>query len=402
MAVDSYPGRVVGRADAGAGVAFAGLTLLTHLANLAFVIVGARLLTPGDFGNLTAILGIVLVGMAPAMAIQSLTAAGALGRPVSIDRPLAWRLAATIGVIVAVVMGVAAELLELDGTIVVPAVAVAGAALPLTAMSEGLLQGHARFVALGSVMAFGAGTKLTLGALGMSLSPTLAAAALAIASGYVVQASASRIRSRELAPVSPRIPLTTPVVYAVVLMAGLLALVHLDAVIAPAILGELESGRYGVGVVAIRITFWLPQFAVLLLFPRLVRYNHRRVVGATFTGVAVLGLFGAGAAFVIGPTFAELGFGSRLAAVGPELWRFVLVGAMLLGLQFLALLDLATGRRHALWLIGAAAVTIGIWLPVSGAGTAAQLVTHVMAVLAAFFVAGVGIALAASKAVSPT
>lgn len=86
---DRGRGMMVGSAWLRGGVALAGLTFATHIANLAFTIAGGRLLAPGDFATLTALLGIVLIGMAPGMAVQALTAAGTLGRPVVIDQALA-------------------------------------------------------------------------------------------------------------------------------------------------------------------------------------------------------------------------------------------------------------------------------------------------------------------------
>ncbi|MDX1621370.1 MAG: hypothetical protein R3320_10295, partial [Nitriliruptorales bacterium] len=196
MAVEYHPGRVVGRADVAACATFAGLTLLTHAANFAFIIIGGRLLSPGDFGDLTAILGVVLIGLAPGMAVQSLTAAGLLGRPIVIDRRLAWRLSLAIGTVVAIVMIAVSTVLNLDSPTVVAAVAVAAAAIPLTAVNEGLLQGHGHFMVLGTVMASGAITKLGLGPVGLWSSPTLGVAALAIAGGYAVQAGLSRFQTR--------------------------------------------------------------------------------------------------------------------------------------------------------------------------------------------------------------
>lgn len=401
MVVEHYPGRVVRRADTAAGTTFAGLTLLTHAANFGFVIVGGRLLRPGDFGDLTAILGVVLIGMAPGMAIQALATAGALGRPVIIDRALAWRLAGIIGALVAVVMAGVSVLLDLDAPVTVAAIAVAAAAIPLTAVREGLLQGHGRFVALGMVMLIGAATKFVVGAAGMSLWPTLRSAAIAIAVGYLVQARVSDARTRDLTSTSRPTSLTAPVLYAIALMGALLVVMHLDALIAPAIMPELESGRYAVGVVVSRITFWLPQFLVLLLFPHLVRDASRSRIIRVAGGLVLLATVGLGTARLLGPTFAELAFDAELAVVGPELWRWVWLGAMILGIQFLALIDLATGQRRALPLLLAAVAAVSVWLPLAGLDDAVGVATHVGAILTGTFVIGTVGVLAASRSAVP-
>ena len=268
-----------------AGVGFALLTLLTHAANFGFVAIAGRLLAPGDFADLVALLGIVLIGLAPGLAVQALTAAGVLGRPALVDRGLGRRLGALIAAVVAVATLGAWLLLDLDGWLVLLAVPAAAAMLPRTGVNEGLLQGRRRFVTLGMVMAAGALTKLGTGTVAMAVVGDVGTAAVAVAAGYAVQLACSRRATTDDEPARDTTHGLTDVTYAVAVVGALLVIVHLDAILAPALLGDVAAGQYGVGVTAARITFWLPQFAVLLWFPRMVRAGNTRALLAGLGGV---------------------------------------------------------------------------------------------------------------------
>lgn len=327
------------------------LTLITHAANFGFVIAGGRLLAPEDFATLTALLGIVLVGMAPGMAVQALTAAGVLGGPTVIDGRLARRLAGAIVAVVATLLLAVGPGIGATNPTTVLAITAAAGLLPLTLANEGLLQGRSRFMALGAVMSTGAVVKLGAGVLGMALHPATWVAATAIGLGYLGQLLASTRASGGLGAVEPDERERGALVTAAVMMGLLLVVIHLDAVLATLLLDDLAAGRYAVGVTGARIVFWAPQFAMLLLYPRLVTDPRRRVVGAAIVGLVGLGTVGAIAATVAGVSAVTVVFGAEFAPVGDGLWRFAWVGTAALGLQVLALSDLATGRREAMWVL---------------------------------------------------
>lgn len=368
--------------------ALAALTLVTHAANFGFTIAGGRLLTPAQFGTLTALLGIVLLGMAPGMAVQALSAAGALGGPAVIHGRLARRLAIAIGALVATTVVALGPRIGVDGVATVVAITTAAALLPLTNANEGLLQGRARFAALGMVMVVGAVTKFTLGLAGMAAIPATWVASVAIAVGYLVQLVASHRLSGGLARPAAHTATRPRMVSAVVMMGLLLALVHVDAILAPMLLGDLDAGRYAVGVTAARIVFWAPQFMVLLLYPRLVTDHRRVVVAAALAGLALGGTIAALVATVAGPTLVDLAFGAEFVPVGDHLWRFAWMGTTAIGLQVLALSDLATGRRDATWVLGGALVTVVGALMLGRPGTPSAVITTVAGVLTVFVIVG--------------
>lgn len=371
-------------------VALAALTFATHAANFGFTIAGSRLLAPGDFGTLTALLGIVLIGMAPGMAIQALTAAGTLGRAVTIDGPLARRLALAIAGVVAVLMIVLGKSLGTTNPVAVLAIGTAAGLLPLTAANEGLLQGGARFAALGTVLLAGASVKFLTGVGAMLSTRAVWGAALAIALGYCTQLAMSQWLSGGLGGDArvPRRRLSRAVVSAVAMMGMLLVLIHLDAVLARILLDDVDAGLYAVGASAMRIVFWAPQFVVLLLFPRLVRDPRRRLVGSAILGLTGVGVVGAGIAAVAGPVLVSLVFGSQYEPIGVDLWRFAWLGTAAVGMQVLALSDLASGRREALWLLVAAVGSIVAVLLGIRPTNPTAIVTTVATIVSGFVVVG--------------
>lgn len=373
----------------GGAVALALLTFATHTANFGFTIAGGRLLSPADFGTLTALLGIVLIGLAPGMAVQALTAAGTLGRDMTIDTPLARRLALVIAAVVAVLLVLLGPALGTRSPLVVVAIAAAAGLLPLTATNEGLLQGRGRFASLGLVLVAGAGVKFLAGLVGMATTSSVWAAAIAIALGYAAQLAASQQLSGGLEPTTtgPR-RLSGTVVSAVAMMGLLLVLIHLDAVLARILLDDLDAGRYAVGASGMRIVFWAPQFVVLLLFPRLVRDPRRRVVAVAIAGLSLAGLVGAVVAALLGPLLVRLVFGVVYESIGTDLWRFAWLGTAAVGMQVLALSDLASGRREALALLAGAVASIVVVLLVVSPTTPAAIVTIVAGIVTTFVVGG--------------
>lgn len=371
------------------------LTFATHGANFTFTLMGARLLAPGDFATLTAMLGIVLVGMAPGMALQALTATGVLGGPATIAPRIVRQLALVIASVVGIIMVALGPSLGTWNPIAVVAISTAAGLLPMTAANEGLLQGRGRFTQLGVVLATGAIVKLVAGATGMGITRAVWAGACGIAFGYAAQLATSR---RLVGPVDSGVknhstsPTRVPrsVVTAVVMMGLLLVVIHIDAVMARLILDDLSAGLYAVGATAMRIVFWAPQFAILLLFPVLVTDPRRRVVAAAILGLAIVSALGTGLAALVGDQLVPFVFGQEYAAIGPHLWRFAWLGTAAVGLQVLALSDLATGRRETLWVLAATVVTIVGTLIVVRPTDPVVVVTTVASIVTGFVAIGTG------------
>lgn len=381
-----------GRGWIAGAAALAALTFATHAANFTFTFMGARLLTPGDFGTLTAMLGIVLIGMAPGMAVQALTATGTLGGPATIDSGVARRLALTIAGVVTVIMLALGPSLGTWHPLAVGGIAAAAGLLPLTGANEGLLQGRGQFTLLGTVLCTGAVVKLATGIAGMAATRAVWAAAVAIALGYGAQLALSHRLAGGLedARVGVLARLSREVVTAVVMMGLLLVVIHLDAVIARLLLDDLAAGLYAVGATAMRIVFWAPQFVVLLLFPRLVTDARRRVIAASMAGLLAAGTAGTLMAAVLGPTLVPVVFGDEYAAIGSDLWRFAWLGTAAVGLQILALSDLATGRRDTMWIMTATVVTVVGVLVATAPADPVVVVTIVASIVTSFVVVGTG------------
>ncbi len=400
------PGGSAGRHWAVGAVTLALLTFVTHAANFGFTFLGARLLSPGDFATLTAMLGIVLVGMAPGMALQALTATGVLGGPATIDPPIVRRLALVFATLVGGIMIALGPALGTWNPVSVVAIGAAAGLLPMTAANEGVLQGRRQFALLGLVLSTGALVKLAVGATGMAATSAVWAAACGIAMGYAAQLGLSRwmVRHRSGpqtgATHTPRVigkevvdpdgvlGLPRSVVSAVIMMGLLLVVIHIDAVMARLLLDDLSAGLYAVGATAMRIVFWAPQFIVLLLFPVLVTDPRRRIVASAIGGLALAGAIGTAVAWWVGPTLVPFVFGPDYAPIGADLWRFAWVGTAAVGLQVLSLSDLATGRREALWLLAATVSTIVVTLVVMQPSAPVTIVTTVAIILTGYVAIG--------------
>lgn len=370
------------------GLVLAGLTRATHLANFAFTIAGGRLLAPAAFATLTALLGIVLVGMAPGMALQALTAAGTLGRPVVIDRALARRLALAIAVVVMAILARLGASLGTADPVIFMATATAAGLLVLTAANEGILQGTSRFSGLGMVLLTGASVKMATGVAGMAGTHAVRVAAVAIMAGYATQLVASRRLTGGLAPRVPRSRMSATVAIAMAMTGGLLAIVHVDALLARILLEPRAAGMYAVGTSAMRIVFWAPQFVLLLLFPRMVRDHRPRIVATAVAGLAGVGALLAAAARMAGPSVVALVFGTGFASIGVDLWRFAWLGTAAVCLQVLVLADLAQGRHDTLWVLATTLGLIVMTLLVTNPGTPAAVVTPVAAIVTAAVLIG--------------
>lgn len=361
----------------GAAVGFAILTMATHGLNFGFTVAATRLLPAEAFGTLTAVLGLVLVGMAPGMAVQGLSAADVLDGSTTIDRRLAGQAAVTMVLAVTLGLAVTGSALGIESPATVIAVGLAAGLLPLTGANEGRLQGTGRFLALGTVLVAGAATKFVLGIAGMAWSGTVWAATVGVLAGYAVQALASHRASGGLDSASVRsVDAVRTVTTGTVMMGLVLLVLHVDTVLARALLPDPDSaGLYATGSTAARIVFWAPQFAVHLLYPRLVVDPRRRTVAWALVGLAAAGVVAVLAAQLLGPWFVELVFPAVYAPIGEELWRFTWLGTAAVGLQVVALSDLATGRREALVVLAGVLATVVAATVLARPSTPRQLVT---------------------------
>jgi hypothetical protein len=383
------PGAVLGPA-ALVSMAFLGANALAY----GFTVLAARSLAPAAYGELAALLGLLLVGTVPATGLQT-AAALHLGRrgpsadPAAVGR---WHATAlTVGLAGTALAGLSAPLVGRLLHVTDPAALIWLAVLllphTLVAGYQGLLQGTGRHVRLAVVVAAFAAGKLTGGTAGLLIggSPTAALAGMtagAAAGVLVGWAATGRPGLRGNLGTS----LGTAVSASGALL-GFVVLLNLDVLLARHHLPAVEAGEYAVGAIVAKVAFWLPQGVGVVLLPRLADPEHRRrllTTGLTLVGsvglclvlaTAVLG--SAALPFVGGPAYG--------GSLGASAWLFALLGTLLALAQLLLFSGMASadrGATAAVWLAALAEVMLVELLDRAGRLTPLTLVTSASVVAA--------------------
>ena len=384
--------------------------LATNGLAYAFTVLAARMLTPAAFGELAALLGVLLVGTVPATGLQT-AAALHLGGARSADHPrTAARLHGAAVVTGLSVVGVGAlaaapmtALLHLpDPTAVGWLVALL---LPTTLVAgyQGILQGTGGYGRLAALNGTVGAAKLVGGTAGLLLdgTPTAALAGMTVATWAAALAGwlgAGRpgITGRLRAPV-----IATAKASGALL--GFVLLLNLDLLLARHHLTAADAGEYAVGAIVTKVAFWLPQGVGVVLLPRLADESRRRrllpvalgLVGGSGVALTVVtAAFGSSALPLIGGS----AYGD---ALGGATWLFAALGTLLALAQLLLYSGIATADRHAVgavWAAAAAEATVVGVLATDGRLTVGT--TAVTAVLTAGLLVLVGL-LRATRGWSP-
>jgi len=345
-------------------VAFLGTNALAYV----FTVLAARVLAPAAFGELAALMGVLLVGSVPATGLQT-AAALHLGRSHGSrgDGALA-RLhgAAVVTGLAVVATGVVAAapltaLLHLPGT---GSVAwLVALLLPSTLISgyQGMLQGAGRYGRLAGVNAFFGVTKLVGGTGGLLLGGTPAAAL----SGMTVASCAAALAGW-LGCGRPGVArgLRAPVVSALRAsgaLLGFVVLLNLDVLLARHHLTATDAGEYAVGAIITKVAFWLPQGVGVVLLPRLADEAHRRrLLPAALALVGAVGAVLTLATAALGASALPLIGGSAYGdTLGAATWLFAALGTLLALAQLLLYSGIAVADRVAVGAVWVAAAAEG-------------------------------------------
>ena len=355
------------------GLVFVGVgTLLGNGAAYLLSMVAARILSIEDFGAFGALLGLLVILSTLAISTQALTA-----RRVSVagaDRPQvegdAIRLSVYIGIVI-IMLGVIAAW-PVSAIFQIPAAAVALGISSLAfvvfgSAAMGIAQGreaHGRLAA--GFMANGIGRAVG-GIVGVVILGSITGAAIGILIGCIAGAVAAYLL---ICPGTWKGQLTRGgaieflhVLHALIV---LFTLTNVDVLLARFFLPELQSGEYAVGVLLAKISFFLPNAIIIVLFPKMAAGDSRRAVYIAGGLTAVLGLsvtlfsFGFGD-FVIrvlgGPEYVDL--------LGSRAWLFALEGSAFALVQVLLYARLAAQDKRAVLTVWVGLVilvlTVALW-----------------------------------------
>jgi O-antigen/teichoic acid export membrane protein len=381
-----------GRALAGGGLAVAVGSTVANVLAYGLSLAGARLLAPADYGLLVALLAVALVGSVPALALQAVVAVRVVrAGPAEESRVAGQTLGLGLAVAAAMVAvtAVAAPMLERFLRLPGPAAALwlAAALAPITLLGvlQGLTQGRQDFGRLAAVLVVGAAGRLVGGVAGLLVTRDATGAFAGVAAGTAAGAAVGWGLAGRPRPAGGWRPVRELVVASQAL-AGLYLLTNLDPVLARHYLPAAEAGLYGAGAVLAKAAFFLPQFVVLVVFPRLAAAPRAgRTLWVALAALGGLGLALTGAAWLAGGLTVTAVGGDAYRELAAHAWLFVANGATLVLVQLLLYAQLTAARLRG---------TAAVWGAV--AVEAAVIATVAHGSLAAVVTAALGTALAAA------
>ncbi len=358
-----------------AALVVAPATMAANVLGYAFTVVVSRALGPDGFGALGALLGLLLIGAVPALALQAVAArrvavGGATGTTssgrwcgrrccwASAPRRCCWSLAPALE-----------AYLRLDGLAAAVWVALSLAPLAVVSGAQGVLQGAERFVALAVVFVAAAALRVVGGVVAVLADAGVAGVLAATTAGSVLAALLAlalvgRPRPREL-PAPPSRHLPRELAAATSGLLALVAMANVDVLLARHHLAADAAGLYAVGAVLAKIAFWAPQAVAVLVLPRLTGERAAEVLRAALLCVGGFGAaLVAGALLLAGPVL-RLVFGDAYAGLAPMAWAFTALGAALAVAHLLVVHGIAvrSGRLAAVLggVVVAEVLVISLW-----------------------------------------
>lgn len=377
--------RAVLRASAAVTVA----TVVVNLVSYAVVAAGTRALGPERYGELAALLGLLVVGVVPGSTVQVVVA-----RRVAADEPGGLgRATVVLAAVVTAVGALAVPVLHLTLRISVGAVVLLALALPALTLGGapmGATQGLRRFGGLAvTTMIIGIGrVGGMLAGLAVGGTAIAAMAGLVVGAwlGFVVAVVAIRGPALGVLTASGRTrePLGE-IGHASVTLLALAALMTADVLLAKRFLSPTDAGLYGAGAVVTKAALWLPYAITMIALPRLAVAAHRRAtLRLSVLALAGLGVVEVLGVLLLGDELFPLAVGAEYSAVTGWLWLYATEGALLAIAQLVIMSRIAATDRLVpalLWLALAAEVgVVATWH--SSIGTILSLATGVAALVA--------------------
>ena len=331
---------------------------LLLVSGLAYVVtvLAARVLAPQSYGELAALLGVLLVGSVPATGLQTAAALHLGRRPAGTAGAAVRRLHATslaaavvVGLVALAAVPLVVSALRLPGPSGAVWLAVALVPQTLVGGYDGILQGTGRHGRLAAVFLSFGGLKWAGAVTGLVSGGTPAAAIAGMAAGCAAGALVSWLGcGRPGVSRGLRGPARSALRAAGALL-GLVLLVNLDLLLARHHLPAAQAGEYAVGAVFAKVAYWLPQGVGVVLLPRLADPASRRQVLPSALGVvaAVGGLLTLATAVLGAAALPLVGGAAYGAHLGGWTWVFTATGTLLALAQLLLYNGIAAADRVA-------------------------------------------------------
>lgn len=340
---------------------------VTNVGTYAFQMVAARLLGPSQYGEVASLMALLMVLSVVQLGLQATAARRISAEPEDVAAIEETVLRTTLGA--ALLLGVLTlaaapavwQLLRLDSLL--PAVLLALCVVPITIMGgqAGVLQGERRWLPLSLVYLAVGVPRVVLGGAFLLVWDTETSAMLGvlIAAWLPVLVGYWALRRRTGAARAShdhhvRRDVVRETAGSSVALLAFLALSNLDVVVARSVLDDHDAGLYAGGLIVTKAVLFLPQFAVVILFPSMSTHGESRA--AVLKGLALLTGLGiacaAGTYLLSGLALVFIG-GDDYAGVQDRLWLFAVLGGLLSVLQLLVYAGLAKRGRTTKYLIGA-------------------------------------------------
>ena len=344
------PTRAVGSA-AMVSVAFLAANGLSYV----FTVLATRVLVPAAYGELAALMSVLLVGTVPATGVQTAAAlflGGARGdRARSVARLHATALATglvvtSVGVLVAAPVGALLHLPDAAAlgwllALLLPHTLVAG--------YQGVLQGVGSYGRLAVTTAVFGATKPAGAAAGLLIGGTPTSALAGMTLGASVGALVGWWLCRRPGFAWQLRGPAAATLRASGALLGFVVLLNLDVLLARHHLPAQAAGEYAVGAVFAKVAFWLPQGIGVMLLPRLADAGHRRrLLPRAMAVVAAAGaLLTLGTAALGSQALSLVGGSAYGASLSAAAWVFAALGTAMALAQLLLFSGIASADRLA-------------------------------------------------------
>lgn len=364
----------------------------TNLCSYVFVVAAIRWLAPSAYGQVGAMMALLLVAGVVQTGLQASAARTATSSAIASASVRAWsvrsglRAASILLVCGLLLTPLLSLLLDISGWLTIAFTVIAAAELALIGAITGLMQGRRRWYAFARVQLLAGVGRLLVGGLSVLLWPTATGATFGVAAGTLLPLLASgwfvrRDGGRDVEPVVEVSARASLSLWSVLrdshLLLALLVLSNLDVLMTRMTLDGHSSGLYAAGLTVTKAVLFLPQFVITVAFPAMVSSRSRRALQITLATVLTVGLMTTVAVAALGPLALEFVGGPQYSAVEGELWGFALLGTVLSLVNVYVFRFLATARRGVewwLWLAVLAAV-VGGSLARSVAGLLTVMIT---------------------------
>lgn len=347
-------------------------------------VIAARLLVPAVFGEFSSLFAVLVIGVVPAMGLQTVVALrvaraesrGARPREAGSLLSLGLTTSAAVTTVAFALAPVLVALLYLDTA--APALWLAASLAPLTLLGlfHGLLQGTRRFAALAVLISLEGVGKIGGTLTGLLLFRSSEGALAGAAIGSLAVATTGWLICGRPRPVAGGVRHATEVLHAAQAMFALVLLVNVDLVLARHHLPPDEAGGYAIGAVITKIAYWLPQAVGVVVLPRMAHAEDRgRAVPIALAVCAGLDAVVVAGCVLLESTVVGLVGGAGYASIDLAVWPFALAGSFLALAQILLFSRIASADRRSTALVWAAValeiILVTGWLH----GSTGQVVT---------------------------